>query len=513
MLKLINPSDAHFVDEISPAIREELNGAYTLDFDAMHESDKPITPDAEVEAESQAFDIATYEQENGSKGVYYHLQCEHVTYRLIEDELEYFANSGTVSSHLSALFTGTPFTVGTVEPTGDTTISINERTNKREILFAIAQTFDGELSYDGYTVHLLNQRGRDNGSQLRIGKNLTGIRKAIDKRDKDESGNPLITYEVDVVNIAETDEYADVKDFESLQLGDTKRVIDDEIGVDASLRVVSLEYDPKDKRNLKVELSNRTKDVADDLTVIEKEKVTKDAIYNGVQVGPENGFVAERSDKKARAIFNATEGISIQTGDGTGDYVDTVYIDTDGNAKFAGDLESAGGTFNGELKVYNGNTLINEVFKDTYGGLLKLYDNSGKLNVKLGVESGEGDNQGGTLILYDDDPNDPRVALGIDKNLSAGLITLKNNVDDTKAAMGADSNAGAYVGVLDGSQSLVSFLTQTGGKINGDDIATEVWANDQFAPINHTHNYTTQSQVSAMIDDALAVHVATYHSS
>jgi len=361
--------------------------------------------------------------------------------------------------------------------------------SKREILLQIAAAFNGELSYNGYEVSLLNSRGRDNGSQLRIGKNLQGIRKNIDKREKDEQGNPTISYEVDVVNVAELDEYADVKDFESLELGDYKQVIDDELGINAKLRVVSLEYDPKDKRNLQVELSNRTKTVADELTVIQQEKVQKESVYNGVSVGPENGFVAERSDKKARAIFNATEGIKIQSGDGQGNYTDVVYIDTEGNAKFAGDLEAAGGTFTGQMNVYHNDVLINEIYKDDYGGLLKLYDNNGKLNVKLGVESGLGENQGGTLILYDDDENDPRISMGIDKNLSAGVITLKNSVDDTKAAIGADSNAGAYVGILDSAEQLVSYLTQTSGYINGDKIATQDY-----------------------VDNAISNHIAAYHS-
>jgi len=137
----------------------------------------------------------------------------------------------------------------------------------------------------------------------------------------------------------------------------------------------------------------------------------------------------------------------------------------------AQNIETENLTSNAVETVVNG-VKLSEVFKDEYGGLLQLYDENENINVKLGVESGAGDNKGGTLVLYDDNFSDPRVALGIDKQLSAGVITLKNAVDNTKAAMGADSNAGAYVGVLDSTGTLVSYLSQNSGYINGNEIAT-----------------------------------------
>ncbi len=485
MLKVIsnNPS---FIDEISPSIREEINGEYTLDFSAIIEDDKPITADDEFEL-SNRFQVATFESENTGEGLYYNLSCEHVSYQLIDDELDNFANSGTVSDHLTALFTDTSFTVGTVEPSGSSTISINERTNKREILLQIAAAFNGELSYNGYEVSLLNSRGQDNGSQLRIGKNLKGIRKTIDKREKDEQGNPIISYEVDVANIAELEEYADVKDFESLELGDYKQVIDDELGINAKLRVVSLEYDPKDKRNLQVELSNRTKTVADELTVIQQEKVQKDSVYNGVSVGPENGFVAERSDKKARAIFNATEGITIQSGDGQGNYTDVVYIDTEGNAKFTGLVEASdfvGGTIN----IGEGTFVVDDQgLVQILAGSLDLgngtftVNNNGELTATSATIEGE------IRSTYEND----YVKL-YNQYFNAG------GAWETKPVLELYESSGGFIGRI---YAMSDRLVVDGGivdvwgalKENGSDVATESWVQNQ-------------------INNAISSHESTYHS-
>jgi len=530
VLKVIS-SNPSFINEISPTIREEINGEYTLDFSAIIDEDKPITADDEFELDNR-FQVATLDSENTGEGLYYNLSCEHVSYQLIDHELDNFANSGTVSDHLTALFTDTPFTVGTVEPSGSSTISINERTNKREILLQIAAAFNGELSYNGYEVSLLNSRGLDNGSQLRIGKNLKGIRKTIDKREKDAQGNPIVSYEVDVVNIAELDEYADVKNFESLELGDYKQVIDDELGINAKLRVVSLEYDPKDKRNLQVELSNRTKTIADELTVIQQEKVQKDSVYNGVSVGPENGFVAERSDKKARAIFNATEGITIQSGDGQGNYTDVVYIDTEGNATFTGLVEAStikgstvegndiiggtvdigngtfavdsngnmvatSGTFEGDIKASNiSGTSFN-------GGSISIGNGTFTVNSNGELEATNATIEGLIQSLYGND-----YARLYNQYTSMGtrpMLELYESSVGFRGRMYAESDR--LIIDADPLYILGSLL------LNGSSVATESWVSNNFASSSHSHSeYTTSTEVQNMIDSAIADHESTYHS-
>jgi hypothetical protein len=63
----------------------------------------------------------------------------------------------------------------------------------------------------------------------------------------------------------------------------------------------------------------------------------KDKVYNGTRIGPEVGFEAVRSDNLARAVMNATEGIKLQKGNGSGSsWTDVIYLDTEGNGIFSG---------------------------------------------------------------------------------------------------------------------------------------------------------------------------------
>lgn len=66
------------------------------------------------------------------------------------------------------------------------------------------------------------------------------------------------------------------------------------------------------------------------------QRLVKDQVYNGVSFGPEYGLKVERTDKKARVLANATEGIKIQKGDGAGNYTDVIFLDAEGNGNFTG---------------------------------------------------------------------------------------------------------------------------------------------------------------------------------
>lgn len=162
----------------------------------------------------------------------------------------------------------------------------------------------------------------------------------------------------------------------------------------------------------------------------------------------------------------------------------------------------------------NGN-LLAELFTDTQGGVLKVYDNNGLLNAKLGVEAGTQSNVGGTLILYNDSPyesspfSDPfkRVELGIVSD--SGTLNLRDSFGKARVAMHAYHN-GAYVGIADEYETLVSYLTQFAGYINNELIATQNWVNSKgFATQSDIENsgFVTSSEVSNMIQ----THELMYH--
>ncbi len=99
------------------------------------------------------------------------------------------------------------------------------------------------------------------------------------------------------------------------------------------------------------------------------------------------------------------------------------------NATIYGTL--IGGILEGtRIKQMINNILVADLFKDTYGGRLVMYDNNSLRNAVIGSESGEGDNIGGTLVLYNKAPDSnyspyQRVEAGVYKDRNAGMINLR----------------------------------------------------------------------------------------
>lgn len=76
--------------------------------------------------------------------------------------------------------------------------------------------------------------------------------------------DPPITYRVDTLDLSQSMDYE--FSFDALQLGSTVQVIDEDLGIDVSVQVVTIEHpDMLHPENMVIELANRTKDIADAL--------------------------------------------------------------------------------------------------------------------------------------------------------------------------------------------------------------------------------------------------------
>lgn len=86
--------------------------------------------------------------------------------------------------------------------------------------------------------------------------------------------------------------------------------------------------------------------------------------YNGVSITNQDGFVTARGDGLVRTVMNSTLGYVVQRRSSTSSsWQDVIYFDTNGNAKYAGDLVGATGTF-GEVTVKNGDFTLEDDVTD-----------------------------------------------------------------------------------------------------------------------------------------------------
>lgn len=108
---------------------------------------------------------------------------------------------------------------------------------------------------------------------------------------------------------------------------------------------------------------------------MQKNGIMQGADYNGVSITHEEGFMTARADGLVRTVQNSTTGFVIQSRPSkTAAWKDVVYIDTEGNAKYAGDLEGASGTF-GSVSVLNDDLNIQDDYTST------LYSVTPKRNI------------------------------------------------------------------------------------------------------------------------------------
>lgn len=353
---------AFITDYWNDTIHEGINREYVFSCTMVidEKSDYVIEGNI-VEVEEQYFNIVHYRSYRSGNGeLLVQIDCEQVAYDLIDDPLNDFIHAGTPADVLALVLAGTDFTIGTVEPTDIISVDISEVTNKRAALIQLAGLC-GELKFNKYEISLYTQRGQNRGVQFRIGKNLAGIIKDVDKR----SGTTQIAYDIDIIELNSLEEYEGLEYFE---LGDTVKIIDTELGINENQRIVEYDYSPSQRINSKVIIANFIDGIQDTITRIQTTTVVKDRLYYGTRIGPASGFESIRSDNKARGIFNA-DTFALQTGDGTGsNWVDAVYFDTvEEFYKFTGILE-ASSFVGGDIAIGSGNVIFKADAEGIYLG-------------------------------------------------------------------------------------------------------------------------------------------------
>jgi hypothetical protein len=312
-IKILNSSmtELAVISAAGSALRtERINAENTLSFAARLKSGYGayIIDTSIFELGGDYFDVAYYKKEQlGDGSLIVGVEAEHVSYRLNNCiyDVEYFTMTGAPADILAAILDGTGFTAGIVEYSGSVTFSLQEAASRRSLLMQFAAYIGGELEFSGFSVSILTQRGSSAPKALKVGKDITVISKAVDKRRPDDSGNPTVSYTCGVYKGA------------SIALGDIITLDYEALDIDVTLRVVGKSYDPYNPNRVTVEIGNYINSLEDDLYRIETQSVGKDRFMNGVRIGPEYGFEAIRNDKRARAYYRSDQ-MAMQTGDGSG---------------------------------------------------------------------------------------------------------------------------------------------------------------------------------------------------
>ena len=347
---------------INPNRFEEINGENVLNFEAILDEKVAtyLNENSIIELNNDYFDIAYLRKNHNEDGTLtVEVETEHVSYRLNNPEYdkEWFTEIGTPSYILEKILAGTGFTIKTIEFTTTLTYSAQEKKSRRQLLMEFAHLLGGELIFNKFEISIVNRRGNVEPQLFTTGKNIKIVSKIYNKREIDEEGNPLVAYVCEPILLPNV----------SLSLGDNALLVQKDLGIREDLRVVSYSYNPYDKMEATIELANFISGLEDAIYRIQTTTVTKEKVYNGCRIGPDEGFVAERSDLKAKTIMNATEGISIYSDLGSGlernffvdlnGRIQARGLDIAGDATFEGTIE-ASDIIGGTINIGNGNFTV-----------------------------------------------------------------------------------------------------------------------------------------------------------
>lgn len=448
-------------DVISSELSEEINGIKELSFTTILTEDvgNIINDTNVIEHDGDLFDIAAYRKQQSGINLRVDVEGEHISYRLNDPayDVEYFTEIGTPEEILEKILAGTDFTVGTVEFYDTITYSAQEAKSRRALLMEFVDYIGGEVDFKGFEVSILVQRGSYDPKNLTDGRNITVISKNVNKRERDELGNPVVAYECELIRPME------------LNLGDVVTLEYERLDINISLRIVSITKNPYNRHEVRFQVGNKIPGIQDDMYRIQTTTVAKGKVYNGTRIGPDEGFVAERSDKMAKMAANATEGFKLYLGDGSGNVWEAVFyvviedgvprLYLGGNAEFQGVIKASdliGGTINigeGTFMVdFEGNmTAMSAVIKgliessqiegstitggvlrtaktgkriELSGNQLKCYNTSNNLN---GIATGIDENNFGDLEFFDGTAGGIRVFRIYNKLLGGGVSLLPDS--------------------------------------------------------------------------------------
>ncbi|GHV47748.1 hypothetical protein FACS189499_05800 [Clostridia bacterium] len=273
---------------ISAERSERLTGENTLRFSTLlKEVTAALIAVGDVAfVDNEYYDIVSVTKEQASDGLRkIAVECEHVSYRLNEIEVDFFTQIGTPTSIMSEILAGTGFTLVTCEFSAIETFSLQEKSSKRGLVQAYAAYIGAEVAYSQFTVSLVHHRGQSTAVQLKSGRDILVL-----KEIKNTDG---VSYDCDVLKP------------QAFNLGDNVIVDYPSMGITASLRVNGITRNPYDDRQVSVEIANAPNLLEGDFCRIKTDMVAKGSKYFGIRISAANGFEVERNDGLSKATFNS----------------------------------------------------------------------------------------------------------------------------------------------------------------------------------------------------------------
>jgi len=265
-IKVLNHSNLSLIgtleNVINAEIYEVINDQYTADIQ-MAENIFPSFlhyPNL-VEMDGDYFIIAGVDkQRDRSKAI--KLMLEHVSYILnnpseapfvAEDEEEFY--EGSPRSIISQCWGMNRFQI--IDLAGGYYYYRPSAKGGRSRINEFARQNGLEVEFNKFVITIHNRRGANKSLKLEVGKNIQSITQKI---DLDENFSFEYAHEVDIIDFSKMSG-SQQQEIVSAELGDTVRMIDTDLAIDATERIVGKRYNPLFKEVPKLDVGQVIRDI------------------------------------------------------------------------------------------------------------------------------------------------------------------------------------------------------------------------------------------------------------
>ncbi|WML29058.1 hypothetical protein RCG24_13685 [Neobacillus sp. OS1-32] len=251
---------------MAASLRETLEGEFTLSFTVLAKSALALKTKQVAKIYDQYFEIVQITKSLQGSLPVCSVTCEHVSY-ILNDEvftINEFDFSGDPAAGLSQLLSGTPFSAGRVDFTNSCTMKVNQEVTRRAALMQYIAILGGEIEYDGYQINIRSHRGSSEYQSVMDSKNVTNVSVTHDSRENASS------YEISFFRLL------------NLAVGDNVHIVFRPLGIDVKTRIISLEYNPFYRYNIRVEVGRYKPSISDTFYRIENSLNTVESSLNEV---------------------------------------------------------------------------------------------------------------------------------------------------------------------------------------------------------------------------------------
>lgn len=236
------------------SVVQKLDGECSIDTKIItRQTEGVIFAGDRVEVEGLVF-IVNEIKKNISSGICYtEFSGDHVSYLLNNEEykVQAFDMTDTPKNILRTLLSGTPFTVGEVDPTEEVTLRVNKDATRRACLMQLIALTGCEIEYYGYSIGIRSHVGTSIPIEIMKTSLVQDISYTYNVADD------TLNYSLSLYQKGD------------LEMGDNLHIVFPQLGIDAQSRIVGMDWNPFNYKEVSVTVGQYIPTINDSLYQIE----------------------------------------------------------------------------------------------------------------------------------------------------------------------------------------------------------------------------------------------------